>query len=101
MILAAEECDLTQPVCAPEDVSELFVFETTLWNTQITRTIFLFFLAALVVIAILYFAYRKPNLIRSKFQTAVDAITSFVRDEVAIGIIGPEGKSRGRRRIRS
>jgi F-type H+-transporting ATPase subunit a len=91
VILAAEECDLTQPVCAPEDVSELFVFDTTLWNTPITRTIFLFFLAAIVVVAILWFAYRKPTLIRSKFQTAVDAITGFVKDEVAIGIIGPEG----------
>lgn len=91
VIVAVEECDLTQPVCAPEDVSELFVFETTLWNTPITRTIFLTFLAALIVIGVLYFAYRKPTLIRSKFQTAVDAITGFVKDEVAVGIIGPEG----------
>jgi F-type H+-transporting ATPase subunit a len=91
VIVAVEECDLTQPVCAPENVSELFFFETTLWNTPITRTIFLFFLAALVVIGILYFAYRKQNVLRSKFQTAVDAITGFVRDEVAVGIIGPEG----------
>lgn len=91
VILAVEECDLTQPVCAPEDVSELFVFETTLWNTPITRTIFLFFLAALIVIAILYFAYRKSDLLRSKFQTAVDAVTGFVHDEIAVGIIGPEG----------
>ncbi|MFP3882704.1 MAG: F0F1 ATP synthase subunit A [Actinomycetota bacterium] len=91
MIVAVEECDLTQPVCAPENVAELFVFETTLWNTPITRTIFLMFLAALIVIGVLYFAYRKPTLIRSKFQTAVDAITGFVKDEVAVGIIGPEG----------
>jgi F-type H+-transporting ATPase subunit a len=91
VIVAVEECDLTQPVCAPENVAELFVFETTLWNTPITRTIFLMFLAALIVIGILYFAYRKPDLIRSKFQTAVDALTGFVKDEVAIGIIGPEG----------
>jgi len=91
VILAAEECDLTQPVCAPENVSELFVFETTLWNTPITRTIFLFFLAALIVVAVVYLAYRKPTLIRSKFQTAVDALTSFVREDVAIGMIGPEG----------
>lgn len=91
VIVAVEECDLTQPVCAPENVAELFVFETTLWNTPITRTIFLMFLAALIVIGVLYFAYRKPTLIRSKFQTAVDAITGFVKDEVAVGIIGPEG----------
>lgn len=92
MILAVEECDfVNEPVCAPADVTELFVFTETLWNTPITRTTFLMGLAALIVIAILYFAYRKPDLIRSKFQTAVDALTGFVRDEVAIGIIGPEG----------
>lgn len=91
VILAAEECDLTQPVCAPTDVSELFVFDTELFGTGVTRTIFLFFLAAVVVVAILWFAYRKPTLIRSKFQTAVDSITGFVKDEVAIGIIGSDG----------
>ena len=91
VIVAVEECDLTQPVCAPENVAELFVFETTLWNTPITRTIFLMFLAALIVIGLLYFAYRKPAVIRSKFQTAVDALIGFVKDEVAVGIIGPEG----------
>jgi F-type H+-transporting ATPase subunit a len=91
VIVAIEECDLTQPVCAPENVAELFVFETTLWNTPITRTIFLMFLAAMIVIGVLYFAYRKPTLIRSKFQTAIDSLTGFVRDEISIGIIGPEG----------
>jgi F-type H+-transporting ATPase subunit a len=91
VIIAAEECDLTQPVCAPENVADLFVFDTTLYGTPITRTIFLMALAALIVIAILYFAYRKPTLVRSKFQTAVDALTGFVRDDVAVGMIGPEG----------
>lgn len=91
VILAAEECDLTQPVCAPSDVADLFVFDTPLFGTPVTRTIFLIFLAALIVVAILWFAYRKPTLVRSKFQTAVDAITGFVRDDVAIGMIGPEG----------
>lgn len=91
VILAAEECDLTQPVCAPDNVAELFFFQTNLWSSPITRTIFLFFLAALIVIAILFFAYRKPGVIRSKFQTAVDAVTGFVRDDVSVGIIGPEG----------
>ena len=92
MILAVEECDyVNQPVCAPEEVSELFVFTETLWNTPITRTVFLMFLAAAIVVTVLWLAYRKPTLIRSKFQTAVDALTGFVRDEVAVGIIGPEG----------
>ncbi len=91
LILAAEECDLTQPVCAPKDVTELFVFKTTLFNTPITRTIFLMGLAALIVVLLLYIAYRKPRLVPTKFQAMIDTLTGFVRDEVAVGIIGPEG----------
>ncbi len=91
VILAAEECDLTQPVCAPNNVSELFVFDTPLFGSPVTRTIFLFFLAAIIVVTVLWLVYRKPTLARSKFQTAVDAITGFVRDEVSMGIIGPDG----------
>ncbi len=91
LILAVEECDLTQPVCAPTDVTELFVHTETLWGTPITRTIFLILLAALIVIALLYVAYRKPKLVPTKFQAIMDSLTGFVHDEVAVGIIGPEG----------
>lgn len=92
VILAVEECDfINEPLCTPADVSELFVFTEGLWGTPITRTTFLMGLAALIVIAALFFAYRKPALLRSKFQTSVDALTGFVRDDVAIGTIGPEG----------
>ena len=91
LIIAAPECDLTQPVCAPENVSELFVLTTRLFGTPITRTIFLMFLAAFLVVLLLYIAYRKPRLVPTKFQAMMDSLTGFVRDEVAIGIIGPEG----------
>lgn len=92
MILAVEECDfVNEPVCAPAEVSELFVFTDTLWNTPITRTIFLMGLAALIVMAVLYFAYRKREPVPTKFQAMVDSVTGFVREDIAIGIIGPEG----------
>ncbi len=92
LILAVEECDfVNEPVCAPGDVSELFVFTDTLWSTPITRTIFLIGLAALIVIALLYFGYRNRQPVPTKFQAMMDSLTGFVRDEVAIGIIGPEG----------
>jgi F-type H+-transporting ATPase subunit a len=91
VILAIEECDfVNEPICSPADVTELFVLPE-IGNTPINRTVILTVLAMLIVIAVLYFAYRKPDLIRSKFQTMVDAITSFVRDDIAIGTIGPEG----------
>lgn len=88
-IVAAEECDLTQPMCAPADVAELFVLPEIVG--PINRTIILFFLAALIVVSVLYFAFRRPSLIPSKFQAAVEGLTTFIRDDVAIGIIGPEG----------
>ncbi|HEX2152877.1 MAG TPA: F0F1 ATP synthase subunit A [Acidimicrobiia bacterium] len=88
-IVAAEECDLTQPMCAPADVTELFVLPEIFG--QVNRTIILFFLAALIVVALLYFAFRRPSLIPSKFQAAMEGLTTFIREDVAIGIIGPEG----------
>lgn len=88
-VVAAEECDLTQPVCAPADVTELFVLPNIFG--QVNRTIVLMFLAALIVVALLWFALRKPSLVPSKFQAAMESLVTFIRDEVAVGIIGPEG----------
>lgn len=90
MILALEECDfVNEPVCAPTDVNELFVLPNIFG--QVNRTIILMFLAAVIVVALLYFAFRRPSLKPSKFQLAIESIVGYVRDEVAIGIIGPEG----------
>lgn len=88
-LVAAEECDLTEPVCAPHDVTELFVLPNIFG--QVNRTIILFFLAALVIIALLWFAFRNPKLVPGKFQASIEAMVGFVRDEIAVGIIGPEG----------
>lgn len=90
LILAIEECDyVNQPVCAPQDVAELFVMPNIIG--QVNRTIILMFLAALIVVGLLWAAYRRPRLIPSKFQAAVDSVVGFVRDDIAVGIIGPEG----------
>lgn len=90
LILALSECDyVNEPVCAPTDVTELFVLPNIFG--QVNRTIILMFLAAAIVVALLYFAFRKPTLQPSKFQVAIESLTGFVRDEVSIGIIGPDG----------
>jgi F-type H+-transporting ATPase subunit a len=88
-VVAAEECDLSQPVCAPADVTELFVLPNIFG--QVNRTIILFFLAALIIIALLWAAFRRPKLVPGKFQVSMEALVGFVRDEIAVGIIGPEG----------
>ena len=90
LILALEECDfVNEPVCAPSDVTDLFVFPEIFG--QVNRTVVLMFLAAFIVIALLYFGLRKPRAVPSKFQAAIESLVTFVKDEVAIGIIGPEG----------
>jgi F-type H+-transporting ATPase subunit a len=90
LILAAENCDfVNEPVCAPADVGELFIFEPIFG--QVNRTVILMFVAALVVIALLYFGLRKPKPVPTKFGAAIESLVSFVRNDVAIGIIGPEG----------
>lgn len=90
LILAVEECNAAEvTVCAPENVADLFVFPPIFG--QVNRTIILMFLAALIVMVVLWVAYRRPRLIPSKFGAAVESLVGFVRDEVAVGIIGPEG----------
>jgi F-type H+-transporting ATPase subunit a len=90
LILAIEECDyVNEVVCKPANVLELFEFPALFGD--INRTVFLIALAALIVMGVLFFAYRRPRLVPSKFQAAVESLVGFVRDEIAVGIIGPEG----------
>ena len=94
LILAASECDVEgEIICAPDNVVELFEFQTV-WEIgpfDISRTIFLIFLAALLVILFLWFGLRKRALVPTKFGVVVESVVTFVRDDVAKGIIGPEG----------
>lgn len=90
LILAAEECNYAdEVVCKPANVLELFEFPALFGD--ISRTVFLIALAALIVIGLVYFAYRKPRLVPTKFQAAMESLIGFVKDEIAVGIIGPEG----------
>jgi F-type H+-transporting ATPase subunit a len=95
VIIASEGCDVANEViCAPADVKELFEFKEALFSIggfHITRTIFLFFLAVAIVVALLYFGLRRGRLVPSKFETMIETLVEFVRNDIAKGIIGPEG----------
>lgn len=95
LILAASECDVeTEIICAPSNVLELFEFTQPLFSIgpfDFTRTVFLTFLAMVIVIAFLYFGLRKKAIVPGKLQTVAEGMVSFVKDEIAVGIIGPEG----------
>ncbi|MEX2419737.1 MAG: F0F1 ATP synthase subunit A [Acidimicrobiia bacterium] len=94
MIWAAFECDpATDIICKPEFVNELFETHTifSIGGFEVNRAILLMFLAAFVAIGLLWFAFRKPRVVPTKFGAAMEAVVGFVRDEIAIGIIGPTG----------
>ena len=90
LILASSECDAeNEIICVPESVNELFELPFLgFWN----RTMSLLVLVVIIVIALLYFGIirNKNRLVPSKFGAFVEMIVRFVRDEIAIGIIGPE-----------
>ena len=93
-LIVATECDVANEViCAPANVNELFEFPTifTIGGFEVTRTVVLMFLAAIVAVAILYFGLRKQQLVPTKFGAAVEGLVGFVRDGIARDVIGPEG----------
>jgi len=95
LILASGACDyVNEVICAPTNVNELFEFREPIWTIlgfPITRTVFLILSVAVVVSALLFFGLRKKSVIPSKFQALIESLMSFVKDGIAIDIIGPEG----------
>ncbi|MCZ7533616.1 MAG: F0F1 ATP synthase subunit A [Acidimicrobiia bacterium] len=95
LILASGECDyVNEVICAPGNVNELFEFREPIWTIlgfPITRTVFLILAIAVIVSALLFFGLRKKSVIPSKFQALMESLVSFVKDGIAIDIIGPEG----------
>jgi F-type H+-transporting ATPase subunit a len=88
LILAASSCDPeTQIICTPASVNELFELP---FVGGINRTMILTVLAALLVVLFFYMAFRKRSLVPGKMQTLGESALGFVRDELAIGIIGPD-----------
>ncbi|NQV06943.1 F0F1 ATP synthase subunit A [bacterium] len=94
MILASECDPAKEIICAPTNVIELFQFDEALFSIgpmDFTRTVILTFLAMFIVIGLLYFAFRTPRVVPTKFGAAMESLVLFVRDDVAKGTIGPDG----------
>ncbi len=93
-LVLAIECDpATDVICTPEFVNELFETQVvfSIGGFDVNRAMLLMFFAAFLAIALLFFAYRTPRVVPTKFGVAVEGMVGFVRDEIAIGIIGPDG----------
>ncbi len=90
LILAVGECDAeNEIICVPASINELFELP---FVGPLNRTMILIFLAAAIAIALMYFGVirQRNRLVPTKFGAFVESIVTFVRDEIAIGIIGRE-----------
>ncbi len=88
LILAASACDPEEEIiCTPDSVNDLFELP---FIGGLNRTMWLTVFAAIVVVLFFYFALRHKSLVPSKLQALGEAAIGFVKDEIAIGIIGPE-----------
>jgi F-type H+-transporting ATPase subunit a len=93
-LVLAIECDpAVDVICTPEYVNELFETQVvfSIGGFDVNRAMLLMFLAAFLAVGLLFFAYRRARVVPSKYGVAVEGVVGFVRDEIAIGIIGPEG----------
>jgi len=87
-------CDPDNPIlCVPPSVTDLFETPVlfSVGGVGITRSMLLMVLAALVVVALLWVAYGRVRLVPTKFGAAIEGIVGFVRDDVAVGVIGSDG----------
>jgi F-type H+-transporting ATPase subunit a len=93
-LILAIECDPTRPImCVPPSVNTLFETQTvfSIGSFGVNRAMLLMFLAALLTIALLVVGYGRVRLVPTKVGAAIEAVVGFVHDQVAIGVIGPEG----------
>ncbi|HVM15384.1 MAG TPA: F0F1 ATP synthase subunit A [Egibacteraceae bacterium] len=65
---------------------QLFGFELA-----ISRTILIIFFTVLVAMVFFGLAFRSPKIVPNKLQAMAESVVAFVRDQVAIEIIGPQG----------
>lgn len=57
----------------------------------INRVILLLFLAMLLFIGLFFFAFRKPKVVPGKLQAVMEMGVEFIRQQVVVQMIGPEG----------
>ena len=80
---------LAQIVQVPSDINEMFDWSAVL-PFGINRVVLLMFLATIATFLFLYLPFRKPRIVPTKFQVAVEAAVDFVKKDVGRDIIGPE-----------
>ncbi len=75
-------------------VNELFEFEPFLFQNTIlafNRVALLTLVASAIAAALFLVAFRKPAVVPGKLQSACEAIVEFIREQIAIQVMGSDG----------
>lgn len=94
LFLATGECDVEgEVICAPANVLELFENTKVMYGVPgLTRTVGLMIVALIAVMAFMYFGLRgQRSVVPSKFGLIAGDVVDFVKNDIAKGVIGPEG----------
>lgn len=92
--LAVEVCDVeNEIICAPSNVLDLFEFKTEILGIPgLTRTVGLMIIAMLVVLFLMWLGLRgNRDVVPTKMGLIAGDAVNFVRNDIAKGVIGPEG----------
>ena len=88
-ILAAEGVDAIS-----EDLNALFEFAPFLFDGTyfaLNRVGLLYLISAVLIFALLYATLSNARVVPTRMQSVVESIMLFVRDNIAIDVIGPKG----------
>lgn len=61
------------------------------WPISINRTVLMVFLSVIIITALFWKVFGNPRVVPDKLQAALEAVVSFIRERIAIEVIGPEG----------
>jgi F-type H+-transporting ATPase subunit a len=97
LFLTTGECDIeNEIICAPADVLELFEAHHVFFaigGFDVTRTVLLMWLAIFIVLAFLWAGLRgQRSVVPTKMGLIVNDTVNFVKNDIAKGVIGPEGQ---------
>ncbi len=77
------------------DLGSLFEFAPLLFDGTwyaLNRTGLLYLLSALIIVVLMMTTLRNPKIVPGRMQLAVESILVFVRDGIAVDVMGPKGK---------
>ena len=91
--LLASEAGLNDPFVVPP-VEELFEFPALFLEgtpLAVNRTVLIMLLAVLCAIALMWSGLANPRVIPGKLQAVAESIVDFIRDQIAIQVMGKDG----------